>query len=261
MSHARWLPAPLLGVVLGVVLGAGCVDDTLSLSINGFQAITEMNMCLPTATSTFTLAQGTLDVGMVQVGAAAGFRGYLIAPTVVNNLVERATTSTTETDAIDITGFDVELRPANDDAVLQAALPASQRAYFVPVAGGRIFPGGGTGVTSQATILFEVIPVQVALAMSSHVQAGNPPGAPRPLLVHMRPVGNRAGLRINGGWVDFPLTICKFCLSNPPEACPTGGFPAKSISIGCFPWQDMSTTCCISGNFLLCGARVPTSTM
>jgi len=256
MSHARWLPA----LLLGVSFGTGCVDDTLSLSINGFQAITETNMCVATTTPTVGLAEGTLDVGMVQAGASAGFKGYIVAPTVVNNLVERATAATTETDAIDITGFDVELQPAADDMVLQTALPASQRAYFVPVAGGRIFPGGNSAASSHAVIVFEVIPVQVALAMSARVQAGNPPGAPRPLIVHMRPVGNRAGLRINGGFVDLPITICKFCLSNPPDMCPTGGFNPKSVAISCFPWQDSPSTCCTSGNFLLCGSQVPTST-
>ena len=239
---------------------AGCVDDDLSLTIVNFAVFTP-GMCTIAPGGSVFQSGGQLDVGIASLGAPQGYHGYIAAPIVQNNLIERATATTAETDAVDLTGFDIELVPPASDSEVAGAinsLPLANRKFFYAVAGGRIPPGG----MSQVAVGVEVINTDVARVLAKAVTTTGSRGGP-PLIVHMRPVGERAGLRLNGGYTDFPVNICKFCLTPAPQPCPTAGIPAAEFQAGgCFPEMDQSVSCCTdaASSSLLCGAQAPEMT-
>lgn len=256
------LPAALVAATLSA---AGCVDDELSLVINRFIGLDATQTCQPSISSTIIQTSGTFDVAIDQAGANSGFHGFTLVPVVVNNLIITMTSTSAETNAIQLNGFDVQLQPDKNDPVLQAALPTDQRSFRVPAAGGVLTPGGTLGTTSQVALFVEVIPQAIAASLNSSLSAqpATASAAPRPLIVHMRPVGMRAGLKINGGYTDFPVTICRGCLGTTDMACPAGGFDPTVTTIqksGCFPWQDFPVTCCTQMGQLLCGSQVPVKT-
>lgn len=255
------MKSALLLLALGCGL-AGCVDDDLSLTIVKFAAITSDTMCQPSTASPTIQTGGLLDVGIANAGASQGYHGYFVAPVVQNNLIERATMTSGETDAIDLIGFDVQLIPDAGDPQVGAAingLPAANRNFFYSVAGGRLPPGGMT----QVAVSVEVVNIDTARVLASAITTTGSRSQP-PILVHIRPVGMRAGLRLNGGWIDFPLRLCKFCLNTPSPlaACPAAGFPAATFEAGgCFPEMDTTVSCCTDpANNLLCGAQAPKMT-
>jgi hypothetical protein len=248
--------------VLALVFGAsGCVDDSLSLRIVDFVAVDQTTMCKVSTTGTTTTIQtrGTLDTS---VSLAVQAPGYFLVPSVVNNLTSSnaaatGTTTDLERNIIDITGFDVMLEPPADTP-LNTALLASDRNYFVPAAGGSLMPGA----VNSASVPIVAIPASVVQLMDAGLsttpaQAGAPP---RPLIVHIRPVGDHAGLKINGGFVDFPLDVCRGCLQPVDAMCPAAGYPSTQVNkSGCFPGQDVNITCCVKNSQLLCGSQVPTT--
>lgn len=239
VTPKTWLS--LTALVAGAALQTGCVDNQLSLVISRFSALTTETSCAAAPEGDVNLNNGILDVGLV----AEGYGGYVAGPIVMNRLLATGTTSTLETNAIQLTGVEVELRPSEN---LAAAIPKNSRKFFVPAAGGLIPPGGSAG------LVVEVVPTQLALAIGNSVATG---AVPERIIVRMHPVGKHAGVDIDGGAVDFPLEVCKYCLSPPPAACPTGGIPMDQIKLGgCYPAQDQAVTCCRS-QVTLCGADVP----
>jgi hypothetical protein len=241
----------LLPAALALSGLAGCTDDTLGLAIDEFEPLSQANMCGASATTTVTAIQsfGTFDVALQSDANSA--TGYVLVPVVVNHLLERSTGVNAEMDAIDVTGFDIELQPAPEDTALSSALLPNLRKYFIPLNGGRIKPGGDSSVA----IPVEVIPVNVAKVMNQGLMGQGPS---RPLIIHMRPTGIHAGLQIVGGFTNFPVTICRHCLGTPDATCPAAGYQANTINKdGCFPWADFPATCCFQGTTLLCGTQVP----
>ncbi len=235
---------PLTAFLVAAGLQTACVDNQLSLVISNFAALTTEGACAASPTAMVNLNNGILDVGIV----SEGYGGYVAGPIVTNRLLANGTTTTLETNAIQLTGVEVELRPSPN---LSAAIPNSSRKFFVPAAGGLLKPGASSG------LVVEVVPTQLALQLANSVQAG---AVPERLIVRIRPVGKHAGVDIDGGPVDFPLEVCKYCLSQPPVACPSGGLPMDQIKLGgCYPAQDQSVTCCRQ-QVTLCGADVPVAT-
>ena len=149
--------------------------------------------------------------------------------------------------------------PPPDDPRVANALSSNLKSFFVPRAGGRIPPGSMGNVE-----IVEVISVDLAKAFDATLSAQNAAdrSPTHPLTVHMRPVGKRAGLSINGGYVDYPVQLCRFCLSQPINPCPPKGFPSGTgINDACLPAQDGSSTCCVDPTgLLLCGPAVPITT-
>ena len=227
-------------------LSVGCVDNQLSFVIARFAALDPDSNCVADPGTQTNLNIGTLDVGIT----AEGYAGYMAAPIVENRLLNKASTITVETNNIQLTGVDVELQPS---AGLAGAIPKSQRQFFVPAAGGFLAPAGGS-----AGIVVEVIPKQLALALSAVIQQG---AAPERLVARIRPVGKHAGQNIDGGYSSLPIDICKFCLTPPPSPCPADGVLEKNLLLGsCYPAQDQKVTCCRQDT-TLCGADVPVSTV
>lgn len=245
MKYAYLLPAALS---FGV---AGCVQNDLSMNIDRFLFVSQMTMCNADPANTMIRSQGLLDVGIVNGGASQGQRGYFVAPVVRNDLPERMITGGIELDAITLTGFDVELHP---DPTIAAAIPATQSRFYVPVGAVRI----GAGGVGMASVFAEVIPAQVARLMAASVTPGNATNSPL-VLVHMRAVAEHAGSVITSAFVDYPVRICNFCLTPPPQPCPAGGFPMSAVlATACIPGQDDAVTCCTDAGSLLCGKAVPT---
>src|SRR5581483_2354182 len=243
--------AYLLPLAAGCALG-GCVDNQASVDIDRVLFVSQMSMCDADPANTLQRSHGLLDVGIV---AGANTDGYVAAPVVRNNMPLRATSGMIDLDAVTLKSFYIKLRP---DATLSGALPLAQRIFNVPVGGARI-EAGGTGLNA---VFVEIVPAQIARLLAAAVQPG---AQTTPLsVVHMRPVVARAdGSLLGGGWYDYPVEICNFCLAGgPPVACPqTAQLRTTVLETGCRVQQDDPVTCCTKQNVLLCGASVPQTTM
>lgn len=231
----------------------GCVQDDLTVTILHFVPDDPASQCVVQVASTTTLTEGILDVGIV---ASTGAPGYTVFPVVKNNLPVTMTTGTTpqvERNAITVTGANVELKP---DPSLAGAIPANQRKFFVAAGAGRVDP--------QGSVVFgvEALPRPLALALANAVPDGVGSTIPK-VTASVSPVADHSGDTIVGSAIDFPIQICKFCLSGTPAACPAGGFDAAQVKAGgCFEAQDQNVTCCTgSQGQLLCGSDVPVKTM
>jgi hypothetical protein len=233
--------------------GAGCVQDDLTLTIERYLFDDPEAGCVVSPTSMTFLSEGILDVGIV---STSGSPGYMAFPVVRNNLpVNQNASTSVERNAVTVTGVNVELKP---DATYEGAVPTDQRKFFVQAAGGRVMP------SAQIAFGVEIIPRPIALVMAGLVQTGV--GNAFPVMnVAVSPVGQRSGSEIIGAAVEFPVKVCKFCLSGTIQACPSGGFPeAEVLKGGCFQAQDANVTCCVASSTqqLLCGDEVPlTQTM
>lgn len=243
-------------LTLVAVSVAGCVDNDISMSIARFA---DMNaaMCSVTSTTTNIQSSGLLDVGIVTTGI--GYRGYMAVPLVTNNMIIRAgppSTGPSEVDAIQLSGADIEL---TGPAAL--AIPVAQQRYFIPSAAGLIQPGGASNTASTAPMTVEMIPAQLASALASSIPSG-PSSSPPVMMVRIRAVGKRAGSTITSAFVEFPVYLCRFCLTDVPAPCPTAGFTTTQVQVGgCFPEQDKAVTCCIQGQQYPCGRSVPMRAM
>ena len=238
------------------LLAAGCVDDEFTLEFIQNQQVTAP-VCVPvTAAAGAGQTAGTLDVGIVE-GGAGSYAGYIVYPIVKNNLVDPAlennppglSTIVSRTD-IQLIGGDVEYVASG---ALAAALPTNQRSFFQPAAAGSV------AMNATGTIAIEVMPVQVATELGAAVAEN----APMPMIVRFRVVGTHAGTTSTTGWVEYPMKLCRWCLTGgKPLACPKGGFLKSQVSTGnCNIAQDTQVTCCInSANHLRCGNDVPFST-
>jgi hypothetical protein len=238
------------GLLLWLGLAIGC-DDSKGLVIARFLAVDPAQMCVADAASRHVRDRGILDVGLVPgVG-----RGYVAVPVAQNNLVDHSGNSVAGLDSIQLLGANVELLPSPE---LEGKLPADKRKFFVPSAAGLIAAGGGSGAVSSASpMLLEVLPAQLVTGWADAVPAGQ---LVHPLVIaRVSAVGRHGDSQLVGLPADFPIEICRYCLSPAPPACPVDGYPAAAIATGgCFPQQDTVVTCCASGDRLLCGAVVPT---
>jgi hypothetical protein len=242
----------LLPFFLPLLWIGGCVQDE-TISIEHFVPDDPTQNCMVQVSSTTTQTEGLLDVGIV---ASTADPGYTVFPVVKNNLNPSMSTGTTaqvERNAVTVTGANVELKP---DASLAAAIPTNQRKFFVAAAAGRVDPMG------SVVFGIEAIPRPVALELANVVMSGVGSVMPK-VTASISPVGDRAGDTIVGKAQDFPIAICKFCLSGPPAACPAGGFTAADVKVGgCLQAQDLPITCCLGAQQqLVCGSDVPMKTM
>ena len=237
MDRSSWFRiAPL------VFAAAGCVENENSLVFIQNQFVTRMNNCAVTPALGIGLSGGLLDVGLVEAGAP----GYTMAPILRNNFADRTMVTGTNIDNIIITGTDIEVQPP---PALAAMLPRGQRNYFVPAL------GGGIAVNTTVGFLVEALPRQVALQLASGV-TGTEPDPPR-VNLRFRVVGQWNGSTLSTPWLNFPIKLCQFCLSN-VFPCPAGGLSAESIALGgCNPAQDEPVTCCEANGNLFCGPAVP----
>jgi hypothetical protein len=244
-------PRALLLAALGLALAAaGCkAENQNSLVVVQNQVVDRsmMNCGVPTSATTVSEPSGILDVGV----AAALNEGYFVYPLVRNDLIDRSNpmAGIEPHDSILVTGADVQLEG------LATSLPASQQMYSLSAFGGTIDPGGTTGVS------VEVIQPQVAAQLAALVTGMEP--QPPTVTAHFRITGTRAGGDIQSDWVDFPISLCRWCLTGAqPGACPAMPPSASSVKQGaCNPAQDLQVSCCTSGSQLLCGPSYPTASM
>ena len=223
----------------------GCSNADGSLLILSNQIVEPKDNCQLMQQTMFFRTSGTLDLGLVELGGD----GYYYYPTVKNNLVDRSgSTGGFQYDNVVLQGFDVELLVTGE---LAARLPGSQRKYFQPVFGGTLAPGQSTAVTAL------LLPRQIALALAPGI-TGNEPQSPTVTIRH-RAVGKRGDDTLTSLWHDYPVRLCRFCLTQgEPRTCPAMGVTADAIlNGGCNPSQDSLITCCRTGDNVLCGAKVP----
>jgi hypothetical protein len=231
-----------------LVAAAGCVGNDQSLTIERFVPL-DPTACTASPTSTDIQSQGLLDVGLV---SSLGSPGYMVFPVVENHLPASANVATdVEHHGIIVTGVNVELVP---DATLAGVIPVAQRKFFAPAGVGRVEPLG------EVAFGVEIIPRPMAISIAKATATGV--GNSLPLVIaKMSPVGDYSGTTIIGAAVSFPVQICSFCLSGTPAACPPGGFAMADVKDGsCFPAEDLSITCCVDQQVLLCGPAVPMKT-
>jgi hypothetical protein len=223
-----------------VVAGCKAYDDN-SLVIVDTEAITTMTNCIVPAMPTAGQTEGVLDVGVVQAGIGSG---YVIAPILLNNLVERATTTNPERDGITVIGFDLEIHGPS-------ALPISNPQQTTLISGPYLLPSNTAGTA------FEGIPYATALELAQSIQ----PGAGVDVVVQFRAKGRRADGEIDSGYTNFPVHVCNGCLTGGPiAACPVVPPMMSQVALGgCNPSQDVPITCCTQANATLCGSAVPTS--
>ncbi len=235
---------PLLAAL--ALFGAGCpVENQNSLVVLQDQVVDRTTtMCAVPTTATITSrSQGTLDVAL----AEQGLGGYDVVPLLRNDLLPRADpqNGVPETDTIQLTGADVQL---------SAPVHLSANSFFVQSFGGTIDPG------ATGSMVITVIPETVAKAdLAPVLHAGD---TPIRVIAHFRVHGSRSGGDITSGWVDFPIDVCRNCLTGPIAACPNPPPSKASINLGgCFPAQDDPISCCTNNGATLCGANFPTSGM
>jgi hypothetical protein len=237
MSSTR---AFLISVALA--LGGCTADNTDSLIILQNQVLDPSSSCGVPSSATMTAeSAGILDVGLVE----AGFDGYEVYPLLFNNLVNRASTTVTTRDTIQITGAQVQLQGA-----LANTLPSSQTSFSLSSYGGTVFPNQTQGMSVN------VIPAQVALQMGNFIAAGQS----APVIAHFRVTGVRAGGELDSGYVDYPITVCRGCLTGGP-LLPCVPIDKTLVRLGsCNPAQDQLVSCCIQGmSTVLCGTQFPTT--
>lgn len=233
------------------LLASGCADDPYSLQVLQNQQLLPPACLIQNGLSGMSQSSGTLDVGIVEGGAGL-YAGYTVYPLVKNNLVDPSVPAPI------ISRVDVQLKGVDIQYVLpsqlSAALPASQRAFY------QSSYGGNVATLASGAFSAEIVPVQVAVELGSAV----PENAIVPMIARFRVVGDQAGGPITSGWVDFPIKLCRWCLTNgKPPLCPKGGLSKASVATGgCNIAQDVDVTCCVSAtNHLLCGSAVPTNGM
>jgi hypothetical protein len=236
---------------LPLAVAAGCADNSITLQVLANQPPTVPACMVTTAVTGTSQSSGILDVGVVEAGAGA-YAGYTVYPVVKNNLMDPSPGALPQRDDIQIIGTDVQLVVTG---ALDAALPSNQRSFFQPAYGGDV-PSGQTG-----SLTVEVVPLQVAVELDAALQDNQT----IPMIVRFRVVGTKAdGGTITSGWTDYPVKVCRWCLTGgKPPVCPKGGVAKTSVFAGaCNVAQDMPVTCCIgSTNRLLCGGAVPQTTM
>lgn len=253
---------------------AGCLDNNAGeghgvlecaaanplYTVRSFQRVDTMSMCRADTTNMSIWPFGTLDVGFLEQLHAAGVDitelGYWAAPVLVNNLVDTSTPTTPQRGQIQTTGFNVEIT-AETGQTLPIKTPSP---FFAHAAGGLINPGGGLGA-----MFVKVLPADIALSLASAVNNPTLPNFHNRIIVHVQPVGIRAGETILGACTTYPIDLCKNCLTNVQD-CPQGGFaPTSVVSGGCRVQQDDAVTCCKDTSspdkpVVLCGSQVPKGT-
>jgi hypothetical protein len=240
---------PLILLAAGVAAAAsGCTDNDESMQIVGFSIIMPGTTgCTAMVQTTMTVNYGIYDVG---VQNTVGL-GYMFAPIIQNNLVATSNGSTIERNNINVMGLEVELHPSgggNFPTVDGVNLSAS---YKSPSAIGLATPIGGR-VAAIVEAFSQTTASRLGKLMGNTNWDGN-------LVVHARAYGQHAGGDITSGWVDFPVKVCKGCLTGGDIGrCPPGGVSGTIQMGGCYPGQDLALTCCTDDNSrTLCGSNVP----
>jgi hypothetical protein len=235
---------PALAACLCAAALSGCADNEISVAIVRILAPQPPD-CVADATSVISQSRGVLDLTL------RGTQPYVAAPVVTNNLANRLQANTSQLDAVFVNGFDVELKPDVNDALLQAVIPADRRQFFYPAAVGRLEPGG----TSFGTAFVEIVPAEVVQLIGAAMPAASSPGMP--LIARIRPVATHAGSTLLGGWVPYPVSFCRDCLVD-SKVCTGGTLPPDAVlDGGCFYGQDAPITCCDGTN--VCGAAIPST--
>ena len=236
-------------VLLALTVGAlgACVDNDRSLTITHFvEATASMGACTVPTDDMTTISQGAWDVELAKLFGL----GYVLSFNVENQL-QVQTGTTIDEQAYYINSYDVQLEPIG---AVATGLPAGNRNFNVPSGSIRLAPGDIAGASVLA------LPPDLIGGLDSLTQ--DPLGT---ILVHLRPVATRAEEQVVGAYVQFPIEICKGCLTNATTgnfpSCPLPAMSTVNPGNACNPSADLSVTCCNDAKLgLVCPATVSMTT-
>lgn len=237
---------PLLAALAAGAVG--CADNQNTLVVVQNQAVDRAStMCVvPGDDNASARSRGVLDLALVDLNVGDGYHGY---PLVRNDLLPRADpgNGVQQTDTITLTGVDIQLN---------SPFPISPSAYFDPSFAGTINPG------DTGAVIAKFIRPDLAKAFLSPAVTGTELQPPT-VVVHFRVRGKRSDGDVTSAWVDFPVDVCRGCLTGgAPQACPNPPPSASDVLLGgCNPSQDEAISCCTQNGAVLCGSFFPTSGM
>ncbi len=264
---------PLFCLFVTAVFEAGCADSDQGLSILGNYALDTKTCSAPMATMlkmVQPLPRGTYDIGV----ALGGDLGYVMNMAVINNLPSRVNSSNVELNNLNLVGFEVNLA-VDPASPLVPYLPPGQVGLTkrtVSAFGGNLSAGGGVAIAVSEMIGVNV--AQALLKVPKLVPAG-PQLNYSEILIQIRARGTGSVGNVLSNQIEFPVTICNFCLGKKVGA---SGVPALDITTGtpfdcpqtilnadvvtsCYSQQDNPSSCCLKDQFLLCGSMIPTTKM
>ena len=222
-------------------LGA-CADNDRSLSITHFvPPKTSNGACTIDPAVAVVTTRGVWDLDLA-TGFSVGYDVYFV---VQSNLMALSS-APIDTQAFYVSSFDVELEPQGAVAV---AIPPDRRNFNYPTGSVRLAPGD-----SQAEEV-QVIPPDLLPGIA----ALSPPYGT--IVARIRPVATRAEEQFEGAFVDFPVEMCKGCLSGSIDACPLPTGTTALEGNACNFSVDQAVTCCDAAGRLLCGKDAPIATM
>lgn len=223
--------------------GTSCVDNTQSVYISGFLAITEKLTCAVSADQTDFATGGVADTELMRHVQSPG---YLAAPLLHNNMVATASMNTPERNNIIPKALEVELHASPGKSL--PPTPGLGMKFSTSFAYPAVEPGGvGFGQ-------LVLVPRDVLVAAANNLGDPNWDGV---LVATVRFAFEHNGGLEYTATRDFPIEVAPGALGNATQACPVGGFETNQIQKACLPGQDVPVTCCTQGGFLYCGDTAP----
>jgi hypothetical protein len=245
-------PAALLALTLPLALAAcGRVPGQFEILNDQIPEVGGTLGCMIPVDPTQYQGEGLLDISIVR----SDFDGaYLVFPLIENNL-PAATNNTTDPNQIQMSGFQVDIKPlpgTTPSAAAQAVFDGAGALvhYQIPWSGG-ISSGGG-----KLSAIVDAFPVALALQLNAAGGFGTQPTLTVDLQIEALGTTN-SGQHMTSDPFHFPLEICSGCLVANVAPCPFTTAP-ENPGNPCNPAQDAPVDCCTDSGVLICPPPVVT---
>jgi hypothetical protein len=210
----------------------------------------------------------TGDEGMIILGNTAVAEGeinvltefpYLFEPLLESNITapmgsELIKTITLAGADVTLTVENVTLTGSNNDPITPPTVTLDDSdTAFQSLFGGTLAPNEST-----ANVGFPIVPLHAIDSINSQIAATSDEVFNVTLDAHVTVYGLLGGSRIDAMPFDYPVTVCNgdSCVLDVAGPCPLS--TAAAAGDPCNIAQDISVTCCTSGDQLLCGSAAPT---
>ncbi len=236
---------PLL-LATALVSLAACVDNSADAPLLILRNIVPGEGCVIDPAATAFRTSG-------QIETLAG-NGYVFTPLLRNDLTV-VSGEPIGPKTIFLTGAHIELSFVDEDlfpAGDVATLDARGLTRFDRLLSGAIDPGGGT-----VAIGFELVPAEL-LALVDGILPAASATDPAPATVidaRIQVYGTRGGDEVNSNWFNYPIDVCRGCLTSYVGPCDTlaNDFMPSGGGV-CNTFQDSGVDCCSIGTELVCPA-------